>query len=158
MSQCVTVVYVVTAAKTDCEPAKCNTVYGLHFGRGGSSGGRYHANGYWVGENYPEITIQALQSRFERMNHVDQHAFRRQVQNLPDTFEKVFCNAFQQNFSLPARISPETPATDRLAAVEKAGVKHVSVRDITAISSLFMRRCLQRVKRHWIPPARHTRT
>ena len=53
-----------------CELAKCGRVHGLHFARGGSGGGRYHANGYWVGENYPEITIQALQNRFKKMNYI----------------------------------------------------------------------------------------
>ncbi|KAM0340569.1 hypothetical protein ACHAPU_010406 [Fusarium lateritium] len=40
--------------------AHCSTVHGLHFAVGG---GRYHANGYWVADNYPRLTMQSLAQR-----------------------------------------------------------------------------------------------
>ncbi|KAG9665760.1 hypothetical protein KCU99_g6468, partial [Aureobasidium melanogenum] len=57
----------VKIERIHCAPARCGTVHGLHFPRGGG-GGSYHANGYLVAENYPDITIHSLRSRFNRLH------------------------------------------------------------------------------------------
>lgn len=132
------------------EFAKCSTVHGLHFARGGTGGGRYHANGYWVGENYPEITIKALQTRFEKMKPIQQHAFRQEVQKLPESFEQVFGSclytSFQQNFGASQQLPAGTPAPTQLAAVEQTAAGHLSVKDMSAHFRLFHAKHLRQDK------------
>lgn len=45
------------------ERASSDVVYGLHFAQGSHGGARYHANGYLVAANYPEITLKRFEDR-----------------------------------------------------------------------------------------------
>ncbi|KAJ5273606.1 hypothetical protein N7478_008731 [Penicillium angulare] len=69
-------------------------VYGLHFRQGSHGGARYHANGYLVAANYPEVTIK----RFA--NHLAALPIRRQreavssIQRLPSNLSAVFGSLF----------------------------------------------------------------
>jgi hypothetical protein len=119
------------------ERAQCTTVHGLHFARGGN-GGRYFANGYWVGENYPDITIQGLLRRFASLTAHEQQAFAKSVRELPHTFRSVFGNvvfdAFQRAFSHPvnAMTLRQPRSQTSLTAVEHAAANDVSIKQLVA--------------------------
>ncbi|KAE8130796.1 hypothetical protein BDV38DRAFT_266253 [Aspergillus pseudotamarii] len=49
------------------ERAPCDFVYGLHFAQGSHGGARYHANGYLVAANYPEITLKRFEDRLRSL-------------------------------------------------------------------------------------------
>lgn len=62
--------------------AACSHVYGLHFRKGAKGGCSYHANGYLVAANYPEVTLQRLQDNFAHLSHKEQQEFGSMVRIL----------------------------------------------------------------------------
>ena len=119
------------------ELAKCSAVHGLHFSRG-ANGGRYFANGYWVGENYPDVTVHSLLQRFASLTTLEQKAFVKSVSNLPHTFRKVFGNvtfdAFQKAFAHPLDALHHLRAgkDSILTSVEHAASHDVSIKRLVA--------------------------
>lgn len=118
--------------------ATCSTIHGLHFPRGGD-GGRYHANGYWVAENYPDITIQCLLSRYQELNPHERTSFVRSIRRLPRTFRQVFGSAvfdvFQKSFSnVSGAMALATEPKTLLQKVEHVAKNHVSA---TALKASF---------------------
>ncbi|KAK4221600.1 hypothetical protein QBC38DRAFT_121848 [Podospora fimiseda] len=61
------------------EPSKHKYVYGIHLREGLRS---YHANGYLVALNYPEITVSMIAKRLVSLNPVDQVRILRSMQEL----------------------------------------------------------------------------
>ena len=57
------------------EAADCGTVHGLHFRRGSRAHCTYHANGYLVGLNYAETTINRLRDNFGDLSVKEQRRF-----------------------------------------------------------------------------------
>jgi hypothetical protein len=119
------------------ERAACATVHGLHFSRGGN-GGRYYANGYWVGENYPDITIHSLLHRFSSLTAHEQHAFTQTVRDLPHSFRKVFgsivFDAFRGTFGHPFDAMSRWLCQSKLdiAAMENAMPQSVNIKKLVA--------------------------
>jgi hypothetical protein len=119
------------------ERAMCSAVHGLHFSRG-ANGGRYFANGYWVGENYPDVTVHSLLQRFANLTAQEQKAFVKSVSNLPNTFRKVFghvtFDAFQKAFTHPLDALHYFRACkdSLLTSVEHAGSHDISIKRLVA--------------------------
>lgn len=55
-------------------PAPGEWVYGLHFRQGAHGGARYHANGYLVAANYPELTMKRFSDRLAALPRRQQKA------------------------------------------------------------------------------------
>ncbi|KAE8168595.1 hypothetical protein BDV40DRAFT_294545 [Aspergillus tamarii] len=72
-------------------------VYGLHL-RQGHAGARYHANGYLVAANYPEVTIKRISDRLADMPIKQQKGVIESVKSLPESISQLFgpiFNTFQ---------------------------------------------------------------
>ncbi|KAG9254830.1 uncharacterized protein F5Z01DRAFT_673975 [Emericellopsis atlantica] len=126
--------------------AKCSTVHGLHLAKGSDGGHRYHANGYWVGENYPQLTIKGLLNKYHTMTPADQRTFVKHVAKLPHCFRQVLGPAVydtvQRTFAtigMPTHANSASiqrrqrkEPTSILGAVEEAGRHHISIMSAVA--------------------------
>ncbi|KAF8419162.1 hypothetical protein EV426DRAFT_702014 [Tirmania nivea] len=101
------------------EHAECEAVYGLHFRRGNRADCTYHANGYLVGLNHAETTINRLRENFADMSVKEQRRFVDMIPELPVSLRKLFgsslVNAFEASFNQP---------TSQLAAYHDAQKSH----------------------------------
>ncbi|KAK7416146.1 hypothetical protein QQZ08_012104 [Neonectria magnoliae] len=125
--------------------AECSTVHGVHLSKGSNGGHKYHANGYWVGENYPQITIKGLLDKYQKMTLADQRAFVKHVSNLPTSFRQVLgpgvydtVQRFFSTIGMPAQVSSASIQRRRkgpsglLDAIEEAGHDHISITSAVA--------------------------
>lgn len=75
----------VTINTIESEEADCTHIYGVHLREGLRS---YHANGYLVHLNYPEITAQSISSALSCLSPSDQMAILRNFKELQPLFER----------------------------------------------------------------------
>lgn len=129
----------VRIASIIAKSAHCTTVHGVHFLGGSSGGGKYHANGYWVAANYPELTMSRLIKQYETMNMPDRVDFVKRVANLPSSFRTVLGDVVSQTVQrVFSDITPESSHSSAtggstpslLERVEKASSRHVSVKSL----------------------------
>lgn len=65
----------VTIQQFSTKFATGDHVYGLHFQKGDKGGCTYHANGYLVASNYPDITLKRLKDNFAQLSAKEQRNF-----------------------------------------------------------------------------------
>lgn len=65
----------VPVTKFSSKLATCDYVHGLHFRKGDKGGCTYHANGYLVAANYPDITLKRLEDNFTQLSPKEQSKF-----------------------------------------------------------------------------------
>ncbi|GAB1190860.1 hypothetical protein APSETT444_000025 [Aspergillus pseudonomiae] len=119
-----------------------NVVYGLHFHQGSHGGARYHANGYLVAANYPEITLKRFQDRFANLPIREQKTSIAAIQSMPNSLSGVFGSVFTsfKNSFTPDRV----PQPGDLQAIHEHSQKRMQ-RNRMSVHSVVMAFALQPV-------------
>ncbi|KAI1172126.1 hypothetical protein F4777DRAFT_582249 [Nemania sp. FL0916] len=75
-----------------------DNVYGVHFRKGAKGTCSYHANGYLVVANYPEITLNRLQDNFLTLSHKEQQSFSKAFASIPSSLKTTFGPVLTESF------------------------------------------------------------
>ncbi|KAJ8129658.1 hypothetical protein O1611_g3973 [Lasiodiplodia mahajangana] len=99
----------VEITKITTKQCSVDNVYGLHFRKGAKGTCSYHANGYLVVANYPEITLKRLKDNFSTLSRKEQRTFPQMFASIPSslkaTFGPMLTGSFESAFVKKAPIS-----------------------------------------------------